>query len=68
MGEGVPDLYYAEGPLDAVARSDRETLDRYQRVWHELRAKALDIFQSRGRIDRYLAELPGGGVETGKVE
>jgi Domain of unknown function (DUF5753) len=57
MGEGLPDLFYSEGLRGAFASSDPEVLARNRRVWNELRAKALDVFTTKGRIDRYIREL-----------
>jgi transcriptional regulator with XRE-family HTH domain len=57
MEEGLPDLFYSEGLRGAFASVDPEALDRNRRVWNELRAKALDVFRSKDRIDRYIREL-----------
>jgi isochorismate hydrolase len=58
MGPELSDLCYTEGLLSAFASSDADELLRKGRVWNELRAKALDKFGSKERIDRYLRQLP----------
>lgn len=57
MDDGLPDLFYSEGLRGAFASSDPEVLVRNRRVWNELRARALDVFTTKDRIDRYIREL-----------
>jgi transcriptional regulator with XRE-family HTH domain len=57
MGDELPDLFYSEGLRGAYASTDSDVLDRNRRVWNELRAKALEPFASKDRIDRYIRDL-----------
>jgi transcriptional regulator with XRE-family HTH domain len=54
MGGELPDLFYSEGVQGAYHTIDGETLDLNRRIWSELRAKALDKFASKDRIQWYL--------------
>jgi transcriptional regulator with XRE-family HTH domain len=54
MEPGLPGLFFADELRGPQASSDEAELARNRREWGELRARALDEFRSRDRIDRYL--------------
>jgi transcriptional regulator with XRE-family HTH domain len=58
LGDGLSDVFYAEGLRGGYASSDASVLGRNGRIWTDLRAKALDDIRSKGCIDRYIRELP----------
>lgn len=58
MGAELPDLCYSEGLHgESSAVDHRNDLDRQVRIWNELRAKALDEFSTKDRIDSYLRAI-----------
>ncbi len=57
LGRGLPDLYYSEGLRGALTSSAPDILERTRSIWAELRAKALDEFTSKNRIDRYIRDF-----------
>jgi transcriptional regulator with XRE-family HTH domain len=57
MGGELPDLFYSQGLRGDFASSDPDVVARNGRVWNELRAKALDVFAAKDRIDRYIRDL-----------
>lgn len=54
MGGELPDLFYSEGVRGASFTTVSEDVERNRRIWNELRAKALDKFASKDRIEWYL--------------
>jgi hypothetical protein len=58
MSDGLPDLFYSQDVRGDFASSDLDVVARNRRVWNELRAKALDVFAAKERIDRYIRDLP----------
>jgi len=57
MPGGMPDFFYSQSLRGESGSSDPSTVNRYRRIWNDLRAKALNEFASKDRIDRYIRDL-----------